>query len=222
MTTTAPLPASRVASRLAWIAAASGAFAAAAFTLCEEVIWHGQPSGSADGATILVYYGDHAAAVQVGDVLWVLATAALCLNAAAIIREMPDPVMRLSVLSLLLAAGLLAAAGVAAFFLAVAASGGQLDAAGALTSWQREGALYNGGRILLALPLLVVTGWLVGRRTPVAAGLAVLGIGLAAGNVVGVLGQVPFVLTPLWLAAGGLWARGGDATVMREAAAPPS
>lgn len=208
-------------SRLAWIAAASGVFAAAAFTLCEEVIWHGQPSGSADGAAILAYYGDHAAAVQVGDVLWVLAVAALCLSAAAIVGEMADQVRRLTVLSLLLAAGLLAAAGVAAFFLALSASGGQLDAAGALTSWQREGALYNGGRILLALPLLVVTGWLVGRRTPVAVVLAVVGIGLAAGNVVGVLGQVPFLLTPMWLAAGGLWARGRDATVMRGVAAPP-
>ncbi len=193
-------------SRLAWIAAASGVFAAATFAFCEQVIWHGQPSGSADGAAILAYYGDHAAAVQVGDVLWVLATAALCLSAAAIGREMADQVRRLTVLSLVLAGGLLAASAVVAFFLALAASRGQLDAAGALTSWQSEGALYDGGRILLALPLLVVVGWLVGRRTPVAMVLAALGIGLAAGNVVDLLGQVPFLVAPLWLAAVGAWA----------------
>jgi hypothetical protein len=209
-------------SRLAWIAAASGVFAAAAFTLCEEVIWHGQPSGSADGAAILAYYGDHAAAVQVGDVLWVLAVAALCLSAAAIAREMADQVRRLTVLSLLLAAGLVAAAGVVAFFLAVAASGGQLDAAGALAAWQREGALYNGGRVLLALPILVVVGWLVGRRAPLALALGLVGLGLAAGNVVDLLGQVPFLVAPLWLAAVGAWADGAGAAVPSRALAPPS
>lgn len=193
-------------TRLAWIATAGGVFAAAAFTLCEEVIWHGQPSGGADGATILAYYGDHAAAVQLGDVLWVLGTAALCLSAAGVAREMDDRVRRLTWLSLVLAAGLVAAAGVVAFSLALAASGGQLDPAGALASWEREGALYNGGRTLLALPLLVIVGWLVGRRTPVAVALVVLGIGLAAGNVVELLGQVPFLVAPLWLAVVGAWA----------------
>jgi hypothetical protein len=198
-------------TRLAWVATASGVFATAVFALCELVIWKGQPSGSADGAAILAYYGDHAAAVQLGDVLWVLAVAALCLSAATIGREMAEPVRRLTWLSLALAAGLLAASAVVAFLLALSASGGQLDAAGALSGWQREGALFNGGRILLALPILVVVGWLVGRRTAVAMVLAVVGIGMAAGNVVDLLGQVPFLVVPLWLAAAGVWALWGEA-----------
>lgn len=188
-----------------WLSVAGALFASLAFLVCEEVIWTGQPGGDADGATVLAYYGGHAAAVEAGDALWILAVVGLCLAAAPLMRSTDGMVRLLAGGLLFVAALLLAASASTAFALAFGASGGGWTAAGALDAWRMEGGLFAAGRVALAVAVLCVAAWLAVRRTPLGWAVAIVGVVLAAGNLLDVLGQPAFLVTPLWLAAAGLW-----------------
>jgi hypothetical protein len=182
-----------------WLAVTAATAGAAAVVVSELVIWSGQPAGDAFEQDVLNYSSGQAGRIRTGDVVWSIGIAALVL-AAVLIRPRLQRGPGRAFLAGLAGCGviLVGSAGVA-YLLAGDASGGTIGAPAALDRWELERALFDGARIMMAVPLLAVAVALDrDRRFGVA--MTTTGV-ILAGSLLLPLGPWNFLAGLVWIAA---------------------